>query len=134
MNVNVNVIEEKIIQIKIGITINVNVSVKNVIYVKKIIHLILLYAVAKIVNIYAMANVIGDSVIIRNEIIEETKTVPTNSNEGQVTCKTQNLYILFAFSLITITLLICIHCLYLLLPDKISSKTKTFITISQITN
>ena len=128
MNVNVNVIEEKIIQIKIGITINVNVSVK------KIIHLILLYAVAKIVNIYAMANVIGDSVIIRNQIIEETKTVPTNSNEGQVTCKTQNLYILFAFSLITITLLICIHCLYLLLPDKISSKTKTFITISQITN
>ena len=122
MNVNVNVIEEKIIQIKIGITINVDVSVKNVINVKKIIYGILLYAVAKIVNIYAMANVIGDSVIIRNEIIEETKTVPTNFNEGQVTCKTQNLYILFAFSLITITLLIAVRIYCYLIKYRVKQK------------
>ena len=36
-NVNVNLIEENVIQINGGIAINVDVSVKNVIYVKKII-------------------------------------------------------------------------------------------------
>ena len=42
---------ENVIQIKSGITINVDVSVKNIIYVKKIIFVILLHAVAKMVNI-----------------------------------------------------------------------------------
>ena len=58
---------------------------------------------------------------------EETRTIPTNFNEKKATCKTQNFYILLAFLLITIGFLIAvsIHC-YL----RISSKTKTFITIS----
>ena len=43
--------EENVIQIKDGITINVDVSVKSFIYVKKIISRILLHAVARMVNI-----------------------------------------------------------------------------------
>ena len=43
--------EENIIQINGGITINVNVSVKNVAYVKKIIFGTLLHVVAKMENI-----------------------------------------------------------------------------------
>ena len=36
-NVNVNLMDENVIQIKSGITINVDSSVKNIIYMKKII-------------------------------------------------------------------------------------------------
>ena len=43
--------EENVIQIKSGIMINVDASVKNIIYVKKIIIRILLHVVAKMVNI-----------------------------------------------------------------------------------
>ena len=57
-----------------------------------------------------------DSLITYDEVIEsfdeETKTVPTNVNEKTITCRAQNFYILFAFLLITIALLIAvsIHC------------------------
>ena len=56
-----------------------------------------------------------DSVITGNEVIklynEEIKAIPTNFNEKKVTCKTQKFYILFAFLLITITLIaISIYC------------------------
>ena len=44
---NVNLMEENVIQINGGITINVNVSVKNVMYVRKIIFGILLHVVVK---------------------------------------------------------------------------------------
>ena len=50
-NVNINLMEENIIQIKRGITINVNESVKTIIYVRKIIFRILLHVVVKMVNI-----------------------------------------------------------------------------------
>ena len=43
--------EENLIQINGGITINVDVSVKNIIYVRKIIFGILLHVVAKMENI-----------------------------------------------------------------------------------
>ena len=73
------------------------------------------------------------SAILFDEVIEsydkETKTIPKNFNEKKAFCKTQNLYILLAFLLITIALLITV-CLYLLLSE-ISSKTKRFITISR---
>ena len=39
--------EENVIQINVGITINVDVSVKNVMYAKKIISGILLHVVVK---------------------------------------------------------------------------------------
>ena len=50
--VNVNLIEENVIQIKTGITINVDVSVKNIIYVKMITFGILLHVVATMENIW----------------------------------------------------------------------------------
>ena len=53
-----------------------------------------------------------DSAITCDEIIEsydeETKSILTNFNERKATSKTQNLYILLAFLLITIALLIAI--------------------------
>ena len=53
-----------------------------------------------------------DSAITCDEIIEshdeETKSILTNFNEREATSKTQNLYILLAFLLITIALLIAI--------------------------
>ena len=49
-NVNVDLMEEKIIQIKIGITINVNAGVRSIIFVKNIIFGILLHVVVKIVK------------------------------------------------------------------------------------
>ena len=36
VNVNIDLIEQNVIQINVGITINVDKSVKNIIYVKKI--------------------------------------------------------------------------------------------------
>ena len=46
---------------------------------------------------------------------EETKTIPTNFNEKNITCEIQNLYILLAFFLITIALLITVSiCCYLI--------------------
>ena len=51
MNVNVNLMEENVIQINGGIMINVDVSVKNIIYVKKIIFGILIHVIAKMENI-----------------------------------------------------------------------------------
>ena len=50
MNANVNLMEENVIQINGGITINVDVGVKNM-YVKKIMFGILLRAVEKMENI-----------------------------------------------------------------------------------
>ena len=39
---------------------------------------------------------------------KKQKTVPTNFNRKNITCKTQNFYILLAFLLITIALLIAV--------------------------
>ena len=47
MNVNVDLMEENVLPINGGITINVDVNVKNVMYVKKIIFGILLHVVVK---------------------------------------------------------------------------------------
>ena len=57
-----------------------------------------------------------DSAIMCDEVIEsyyeETKAVPTIFNEKNITYKTQNFYILLAFLLITIALMIAlsIYC------------------------
>ena len=59
---------ENEIQITIGITTNVDGNGKNIIYVEKIVFGILLHAVAKMV-----ASFINDSMIMCDEIIEETK-------------------------------------------------------------
>ena len=106
--------EENVIQINGGLMINVDVSIKNIIYVKKIMFGILLHAAVKIKKY--LASIMDDSVIICDEVIdsyyEKIKTIPTNFNEKNITCKRQNFYILLAFLLITITLLrgISIYC------------------------
>ena len=59
-----------------------------------------------------LKSIIDDSAITCDEIIEsyneKTKKFPTNFNENKAICKTQNFYILFAFLLITIALLIAV--------------------------
>ena len=51
MNVNVDLIEENVTQINGGIVINVDVSVKDVMYVKKVMFGILLHVLVKMENI-----------------------------------------------------------------------------------
>ena len=58
MNANVNLMEENLIHINGGIRINVDVSVKNVMYVKKIIFGTLLHKVMKMENIYQVLGII----------------------------------------------------------------------------
>ena len=53
-----------------------------------------------------LTSIMDDSVITCDEIIEER--VATNLRENKANCKTQNLYILLAFLLITIALLISV--------------------------
>ena len=48
---------------------------------------------------------------------KEVKTIPTNFNEKNITCKTQSFYILLAFLLITIALLIAVSIYCYLLKD-----------------
>ena len=81
-----------------------------------------------------LASVMDDSVIICDEVIEsyeETKTIPTNFGEKKVTCKTQHFYILLAFLLITITLLIAVTIYCYLIKHR--AKQKHLLTF-QFTN
>ena len=57
-----------------------------------------------------------------NEIIEETKTIPTNFNKKKVTSKTQTFYISFTFLLITIVLLIAVSIYCCLIKYQIKQK------------
>ena len=84
---------------------------------KNIIFAILIYAAANIQqDVKYLASITNKSVITCDEIIdgeaksndEETKAAPTTFNEKNITCKRQNLYILLAFLLITITFLIAV--------------------------
>ena len=108
MNLKVNFREENIIHIKSGIPINVYASVKNITYVKKN------SAICSCENGKYLASIIDDdSVVTCDGVVEEKKTVPTNFNKKKTkTCKTQNLYILRAFLLITTALLtaVSIYC------------------------
>ena len=57
-----------------------------------------------------LASIMDDWVMTCDKIFEEeTKTVTTNFNEKNAICKTKNVYILLAFLLITITLLISVE-------------------------
>ena len=46
--------------------------------------------------------------------MKKHKTIPTNFDEKKVTCKTQSFYILFAFLLIAIALLVAVSTYYCL--------------------
>ena len=114
-NINVNVMEQNFIPTTGRVTINVNVIVKNIIYVKKNIFGIQLYAFVK--NGKYLASMVDNSAIICEEVIvidvdDKTKTIPINFNENKLTCKTPKIFILFASLLITIVLLraVSIYC------------------------
>ena len=92
-SLNVNLMEENVIQINGGITVNVDVSIKNVMSMEKVIF-------GKIENGKYLANIMYESVITCNEVIEsfdqKAKTVSTNFNEKRATCVILNFYILIA--------------------------------------
>ena len=70
---------ESVIQIKSGIMINVDASVESIIYVKKIISNL---AKCSCENGKQLANIIDDSVITCDEIIDAEKTIiSTNFHE-----------------------------------------------------
>ena len=124
-NINVDLIVENVIQINGGIIINVDVSKKCPAYEKD--HVVN-PVTCSCENGNYLANIMDDSAISCDEVKdvgeeaksnveaktsgEKTKTITTNFNEKKATGKTQNLYILFAFLLITIALLIdvSIYC------------------------
>ena len=67
-----------------------------------------------------------DSTIICDEVInsydEEIKTIPTNFNEKKITCTAQKFYILVAFLLITIALLIAVSIYCYLIKYRAKEK------------
>ena len=63
--------EENVIQVNGGITINVDVSVKNIMYVKEIIKIILFYPpTCSCENRKYLASIMDDLVITCDEIIQ----------------------------------------------------------------
>ena len=81
--------EENVIQINGGITVNVDVSVKNAMYVKK--DYIWNPATCSCENGKYFASIMVDSTITCDDIAkpytEETKTIPTSFNEKKANCK-----------------------------------------------
>ena len=109
MNVNVDLMKENVIQIKDRITINVDVSLKkpNVCQKDNVWN----PATCTCKNEKYLASIMDDSAIISDEVTDaddETKTISTNFNENKITGKTQNVYILLVFLLITKALLIAV--------------------------
>ena len=74
-----------------------------------------------------------DSMIRCDEIFEEeeTKIITTNFNEKNAICKTQNLYILLAFILIPITLLMAVSVYCYVIRHKPKQK---YLLLFYITN
>ena len=66
-----------------------------------------------------LASIKDDSVITCDEVIksydEKIKTIPTNFDEKNITCKTQSFYILLTFLLVAITFLIVVSIYYYLI-------------------
>ena len=84
--------EQYVIQITGGITINVNVSVKNCHICEK--DYVWNPARCNCENVKYIGSIMGDSVIIRDEI---TYSEEKSFNLKNKTCKTQHFYILLAF-------------------------------------
>ena len=82
MNVNVNLMEQNVSQITVGMTINVDVSVRSNIYPKKIMFGILLLVAVKMEK--NLASIMDDSAFICDEVMKsyrEIKTISTLINE-----------------------------------------------------
>ena len=84
-------------------------TVKRIIYAKKIVWNL---ATCNYENGKHLASIMDDSTIICYEVImlydEEINTIPTILNKKKVSHKTKSFYILLAFSLNTIALLIAV--------------------------
>ena len=87
-NVNVEIMEENLVQINGGITIDTDVSIRNIMYVKKFILEILVH--------------VDNSVITCDEI--KDKTAPRSFKEKKQTVA-QSFYILLGLFLITLAFL-----------------------------
>ena len=68
VNVNVALVEQNVIQINGEMTINVDVSIKNIMYVKKIMFGILLNVIVRMENIHQV--LVDDSAFVCDEIIK----------------------------------------------------------------
>ena len=103
--------EQNIVHINGGITINVIVNVKKHHMCEK--DYVWNPATWNCENGKCLTSIMDDSGIICDEVIkscdEEIKPIPANFNEKKyITCKPQSFYILLVFLLVTITLLIAV--------------------------
>ena len=112
MNVNVNLMEEILIQIRWRNNDKCRCECKKRHVCEKDVWN---PATCKCENGKYLASIMINSTIICDEIIKEI--VPTNLNEKKATCKTQNVYILFAFLSITVALLIAVTVYYYLIKN-----------------
>ena len=108
---------QSVIQIKSGITVNVDPSAKEDHICEK--DYIWNPATCSCENGKYLASIIDDSVITCDEIIEETKNIPTNFNEKIIIiCETKEFYILLTFLSVTIALLIAVSIYFYLIKYK----------------
>ena len=121
--------EENVIQINAGVTINNDASVffffkkKKGIYVKKIIFAILLHVVAKMVDIQQILwMILWLGVMKLQRQTKKQKQFKQILIKKNATCETKNLYIVLAFLLITITLLIAVSIYRYLIKYKAKQK------------
>ena len=109
--------KSNVIKINDGITINADVTVKKVNVSEK--DYVWNPATCNCENWEYLESIMDGSAIICDEVIDvdaklspknndKTNTFLTNFNEKKPTCKTQNLYFLLRFLLITIALLIAV--------------------------
>ena len=73
-----------------------------------------------------LGSTIGESLVICDEIIEETKTIPTKTiptKPSLTKCTSTNFYILLAFLLITIELLMDVTIYCYLIKDQAKQKS-----------
>ena len=124
--------EENVIQIKNGVMININVSVKKHHICEK--DYIWNPVTCSCENGKYLVSIIDDNLVMKcDEIIEETKTIPTNFYETKSTCKTPIFYILLAFLLIAIALSIAVTTYCYLINVK-KNKNIYYHLTSQIIN
>ena len=122
-NVNVDLMEKNVIHISGGITINVAVNVKKHHICEK--DYVWNPAICNCENGQFLASIMDDSVIKCDKVIEsyeeEINTIPTNFSEKNVTRKTKSFYVLLAFLLITIALLITVSIYCYLIKYRVKN-------------
>ena len=82
-------------------------------------------------NSKSFASTIDDSVIACDEIVEETRNIPKKFIAKNITCKRKKFYILLAFLLIAVVLLIAVS-IYFYFIKHIASKNIYYYIMSQI--